>query len=410
MYELRPGLLLTERSLENPYPAYKLLREEAPVYWDPTLKSWILTRYSNVKAALRDVRLSANRMPQLLELCPEYLRVELAPLFDFLGRWMVWSDPPSHTFLRGETHHSLSPKIITGLSSNIQEITKELIIKLSRREYFDVLDDFANELSLSIILMVLDIDLKDREILKEWMDDIMNFISAADIQREISIKAKESSMMFIDYAGKLISKATNSNGQSHLTFIDSLISRNSSICNEDIAAILAQVISGGYEPVRHIIGNSILALLSNPSQMDILVKFPETIDSALDELLRYDTPFLWVTRMAKDDIYIDDKLIPSGSSVLLGIAAANHDPAIFTNPEHLDITRDARRHLSFGFDAHYCLGARLSRLVASCAIGSLIRLPDLKLLDDQPKRQPAFGIRGLQSLRVTFRLDDGLPE
>jgi cytochrome P450 len=177
----------------------------------------------------------------------------------------------------------------------------------------------------------------------------------------------------------------------------------------DATELLTTVIlllTAGHETTMNLIGNGLLALLRNPDQLQLLRARPELMPSAVEELLRYDSPVRLTARTALADATVAGQTVRAGEQVLAMLDAANHDPAVFASPESLDVTRDAHRHVAFGAGAHFCLGAALARAEAQVALTALLALPDLELAVDEPEWRPLVALHGLRSLPVTCRAAD----
>ena len=153
----------------------------------------------------------------------------------------------------------------------------------------------------------------------------------------------------------------------------------------------------------NLIGNGMLALLRNPDQLELLRGRPELMPSAVEELLRYDSPVRLTIRTALQDTIVAGEMVRAGEQVLAMLHAANHDPAVFESPDALDITRDAHRHVALGGGAHYCLGAALARSEAQIALAALVALRDLELASGEPLWRPLRMFHALESLPVACR-------
>jgi cytochrome P450 len=172
---------------------------------------------------------------------------------------------------------------------------------------------------------------------------------------------------------------------------------------DELLTTVILLLTAGHETTMNLIGNGLLALLRNPDQLELLRASPELMPSAVEELLRYDSPVRLTVRTARDDAIVVGETVRAGEQVIAMLDAANHDPAVFESPDTLDVTRDAHRHMAFGGGAHYCLGAALARAEAQIALTALVTLPDLELACDEPVWRPLVTFHALQSLPVALR-------
>lgn len=376
----------------DPYPFYQRLRTEAPVYWDSLMQSWVITRYKDVVAALHDPRLSEERISPFLDQLLEERRAKLAPLADVLLRMMLFQDPPGHTRLRGIVARAFTPRSMEAMRQSIQQLTDTLLDSVQDAVQVDLIHDFAAPLSAAVIANLLDVPEEHRHRFRNWESLLKDFFSQ-------SMQGVENIVNLKKYFNDVVLKQQNLTEGSLLSVIMDAYNHKQ-LDVDDLFAIYVLIFDAGQVTTTNLIGNGMLALLRAPDQLSALRADPDLIVPAVNELLRYDGPVQFTTRIARDTFDVDGKRIMKGQSVTLSIGAANHDPAQFVNPDKLDITRQQNRHLGFGYGIHFCLGASLALIEAQIAISTLLRRrPTLRLVRE-PQWQENINFRFLETLLV----------
>ncbi len=400
---LDPGIIA------NPYPHYQQLRDRDPVHWNEPLQSWTLTRYADVLEALRDRRLSSDRMSGFIRL-PEPMQETMAPILRIFNNMMLMSDPPSHTRLRSLANKAFTPRVIEGMRSHIQAIVDQLLDVVAQAGRMDVITDLAYPLPTRIICEMLGVATEDQDQFKSWTDDLAAFLGDSRRITEHVEVAQRSVLEMIEYLRRIINECRQNPRDDLISALVAAEEQGDRFSEEELFSMFVLLQLGGHETTTNLIGNGLLALLQNPREMQKLRDNPSLIESAIEELLRYHSPIQSTGRAALEDLEIGGKQISKGQPVATYLGAANRDPAQFPNPDRLDITRQENRHLAFAFGPHFCLGAALARMEGQIAIGTLLRRTEqLRLepplsegqLEDFPWRQNP-GFRGLESLPVTF--------
>lgn len=395
--------LLHPDTLTNPYPTYHRLRVNDPVHWSENIKSWVLTRYDDVVSGLRDPRLSVRRDNTYMGMLPEDVQQELQPLRRFFSLWMVFSDPPAHTRIRGLVNKAFVPRVVAGMKPYIQRIVDELLDVVQHSGHMDVLYNLAYPLPIVVIAEMLGVQPEDREQFKKWSDDIVAFMGTGQPIPDRGRRAQQSMLELMDYFHTTVERRRKNPKDDLLTALISVADQSDTLSEEELFATCANLLIGGHEPTTNLIGNGLLALLRNIDQLQKLQNSPSLIELAVDEFLRYDCPFQYAARRAKEDIKIDGRLIAQNQRVLLMLAAANRDPSRFPDPDRLDISRKENAHLAFGFGNHFCLGASLAKAEAQIAINTILRrMPTLQLASENIEWRQDLGFRGLTSLPIVF--------
>jgi len=378
------------------------------VRWNKGVNAWILTRYSDVSAALRYDRLSAERITALTGLIGES-GGESARQFErtFL-KMMLFSDPPDHTRLRSLANKAFTPRVVEQIRSHIQGIVKGLLDGVQPdgdREpgKIDVITDLAYPLPAIVIAEMLGAEPKDRDQFKKWSDDLAAFLGNIRIVSETYESAMKSVAELIDYLRELVAQRRKEPKDDLISALVMAEDQGDSFTQEELFSMCVLLIFAGHETTTNLIGNGILALLNNPSELAKLRQNPSLIVPAIEEIIRYDGPVQTTTRTALEPLEIGGKQIAKGDRISLTLGAANRDPAQFPDPDRMDITRGENRHVGFGFGIHFCLGAALARMESQLAIGAMVeRMPELRLESADLVWRDNPILRGVNSLPVAF--------
>lgn len=379
----------------NPYPFYHELRAVEPVQWvamaPPAGGAWFCTRYEDVAALLKEARLSKERA----RLVPEE---NVEPIF----RSMLFTDPPNHTRLRSLVGKAFTPKRVEALRGRIQTIADELIDAMRTQSKIDFITAFAAPLPIIVIAELLGVPVADRDRFQAWSRAA---IIAGDGARNTTATqvASDLALWALDqYLSELI---TTRRRQPENDLISAMIAARDAearLTEVELLQICRLLLIAGYETTINLLGNGMLALLEHPDQFKLLKENPLLVESAVEEMLRFDSPVQRSTfRICAQDFMIGNKQITKNQVVSLAIGAANRDPEVFTNPDNFDITRRPNPHVAFGLGIHFCLGAPLARLEGEVAFNTLLeRLPNLQLSNEAPEWSSNTIIRGLRSLVV----------
>jgi len=393
-HRLDPGFLA------NPYPLYDRLRREDPVHWDPYLHAWVATRYADVVTVLQ--RCSAARMPTPAQLTALNLS-ELNPVAQVMVRQMLFMDPPGHTRLRALAAAAFTPARVASLRAHIQEIADGLIKAALPNGRMDVISELADLLPATVTAELMGVPVADRDQLKSWSKDFSEMLgnfqhNPGQTTRMLKVIEEMTSYFRVQLHAQ---ERSPRDGVVHALMRAEI--DGDRLSQEEIIANSIITMTGGQETTTNLIGNGLLALLQNPGELHKLRADPSLISSAVEELLRYDSPIQHTGRLATSDMEIAGRSIRKRHAVLSVIGAANRDPERFPNPDRLDITRTDNRHLAFGWAAHYCFGAPLARLEGQIALATMLRrLRNLALEPVPLVWRQNMGFRGLEALPVTF--------
>jgi pimeloyl-[acyl-carrier protein] synthase len=393
--------LLDPEVLADPYPLYRRLRTEDPVHWDSFLHAWVVTRYPDVIRVLH--HFSANRTPTPEQLSRMNLSA-LNPIAKVMVRQMLFMDPPDHTRLRTLASAAFTPARMERLRSHIQEIADCLIDGIIVKGSMDLVADFAAPLPAIVTAEMLGVPVADHEKLKDWSADFAEMLGnfQHNPDRFPRVLSSVESMGAYFRSAMKEQREHPRDGLIHAMMTAEV--DGTKLSEEEIVANLIVTMVGGQETTTNLIGNGMLTLLRNRSEMERLRSDSSLITSAVEELLRYESPSQHTARLAPEDVEMGGKQIRKRQAVIAVMGAANRDPERFPDPDRLDLSRPDNRHVAFGWAAHFCFGAPLARIEGQIAFETLLRrLPDLALEPNKPVAwRHNLGLRGLTALHVTF--------
>jgi cytochrome P450 len=392
--------LLDPEVLANPYPLFHRLRSEDPVHWDPFLHAWVVTRYQDVVTVLH--RYSAERTPTPEQLSQMGL-ASLNPIAQLMVKQMLFMDAPAHTRLRSLASYAFSPQRVRVLREHICDITNRLLDKIQHNGRMDVIADLAEPLPCIVTAEMLGVPVEDYQQLKAWSQDFAemlgNFQHNPDRVPQI-----------LKSVGEMTAYFRSAMQQQRLQPRDGLVRslmtaevQGDRLSEEEVIANCIVTMVGGQETTTNLIGNGVLSLLRNPDELAKLRSDPSLIPSAVEELLRYESPSQHTARLAPEDTILGGKRIAKRQAVIAVMAAGNRDPERFPEPDRLDITRTDNRHLAFGWAAHFCFGAALARIEGQTAFELMLRrLGDWTLQPGPLVWRTNLGLRGLTKLPIYF--------
>ena len=392
---------LDPATVHDPYPRYEQLRSEDPVHWNKGIQAWVLTGYQDVLDALRDPRLSAERISALMRQAGKGDGVEELEQI-FLGM-MLFSDPPDHSRLRSLANKAFTPRVLEGMRSQIQDTVDRLLDDVQEQGAIDVVSELAYPLPAMVISEILGVADGDRERFKKWSNDLAAFLGDIRAASENIGPAQQSVAELTEFLREIVTQRRKEPKDDLLSALVTAEDQGDSFSEDELYSMCILLIFAGHETTTNLIGNGILALLENPMQLELLRQQPSLVESAVEEIIRYNGPVQTTSRTAVEDLQIGDRQIAKGDRVSLTLGAANRDPARFSDPDLFDIKRTDGRHIGFGFGIHFCLGAALARMESQAAIDAMVkRMPDMFLGEQvlEWKNNPV--LRGLKELLVTF--------
>lgn len=390
----------------DPYPAYHALRRASPFHYRVHQGDWIVTRYHDVAALVKDERLAKlQEATTRWENSPGTSRVlqrreEGMRLRDL---WVVFTDPPDHTRVRKVLQEVFSPSSFRWVRGRVEELVDASIDRAVQQGSLDIVHDLGHPLAFTIICDVLDIPQEDRAGLKSLAPEVLYALDL-DISPIAAERTWLAFMKLTEYFRGLIARWRHDPPAQDNVITKLMEARTRGDLSE--AELISQctlLFFAAQVNTPYMIGNGMLALFRHPDQLEMLRAQPELIETAVEELLRYDSPVSLTSRFAQIDFEFAGKTIRRGQMVHLMQGSANRDPEVFPDPDRLDITRHPNPHLSFGYGIHYCLGAWLGKMEGQVAIGALLRrAPRLNVEADELEWTETFAVRGMKSLPVVF--------
>ncbi len=387
---------------QDPYPVYHHLRATDPVHWSP-LGVWVVTTYEDVRRILKDARFTTDPVPERIARKSDYLRERGHPGLEALAqstqRFLFYLNPPDHTRMRRWVGQAFywSPERLSHL---VQEILDHLLQPKLASGHLEVISDLAAPLPVMVIARMLGVPTQDCLKLKPWADELSHILDPL-MPLEAYVHLNKMVEQFTTYFEDLIQERQHHPQDDAISTL--LAAEGKDLTLTDLVASCIVLFMTGEETTVNTIGNSLLTLLRAPAQLQILRQQPELIPSALEELLRFESPVQLTARVATTHVPLRDKIISPGQSVFLALGAANRDPAQFPDPDHLDVQRSPSSHLAFGEGIHACLGAGLARIQAQLTLQRLLSLPGLELATEDWTWRRHIALRGVNALPITFR-------
>jgi len=393
--------LLDPEVLANPYPLFRRLRTEDPVHWDVFLHTWVVTRYVDVLEVLH--KFSADRTHTPAKLAAMGLG-DMSPIAQLMVKQMLFMDPPAHTRLRSLASQAFSPARVAVLRTHIREIVKRLLDDVQDKGEMDIIRDLGEPLPAIVTAEMLGVPTDDRHRLKNWSADFAemlgNFQHNPEHAPRMLRAVEEMTAYFKDQV--CVQRDHPREGLVHSLMTAEV--DGDRLSDEEVVATCIVTMVGGLETTTNLIGNGVLTLLRNPEEMKRVRGDLTLVPSAVEEMLRYESPSQHTGRLAPEDVELGGRVIRKGQAVMAVMAAANRDPGRFSDPDRFDVSRPDNRHLAFGYAAHFCFGAALARVEGQEVFEAIMRrLHDLQLQPGHLTWRNNLGLRGLTALPVKFR-------
>ncbi|MFE2569763.1 cytochrome P450 [Streptomyces mirabilis] len=387
----------------NPYPAYAELRERGRVhYYEPT-DQWLVPHHADVSALLRERRLGRTYQHRYTH--EDFGRTapppEHEPFHVLNDHGMLDLEPPDHTRIRRLVSKAFTPRTVEQLRPYVDRLANELVAGLVAAGGGDLLTDVAEPLPVAVIAEMLGIPESDRAPLRPWSADICGMYEL-NPSEETAGRAVRASVEFTEYLRELIAARRKEPGDDLISGLIAAHDEDDRLTEQEMISTCVLLLNAGHEATVNATVNGWWALFRNPDQLAALRGDRSLIPTAVEELMRYDTPLQLFERWVLDDIEIDGTTVPRGAEIALLFGSANHDPKVFASPESLDLSRTDNPHISFSAGIHYCIGAPLARLELAASLGALLEKAPTLALAAEPERKPNFVIRGLEGLSVVL--------
>jgi cytochrome P450 len=376
----------------DPYPLYRQLRTSEPVQWNEFVQIWTLTRYADVTAVLRDNRLSADRTRS-----DRFQRPPGREIYQS----MLTLDPPDHTRLRTLVNKAFTPASVERLRPRVQVLVDEILSAAAERGRMEVISELAYPLPVTVIAEMLGIPPEDHQVFKDWSATLaanLDPIRSGEL-REAAFEARDA---LAEYLSEVVERRRRRPGDDLISGLLAAEELGDVLTHRELLTMCNLLLIAGHETTVNLIGNGLRALLANPDQFQRLQQDSGLIETAVEELLRFDGPVQLTGRVVVEATSVAGVQMKAGQFVMLLLGAANRDPEQFPDPDRLDLGRRPNQHLGFGRGIHFCLGAPLARLEGQVVLGAMVsRFPGLRL-DGDPVQRDTVTLRGLEALPVAF--------
>jgi unspecific monooxygenase len=385
----------------DPYPVYERLRAQAPIIYDEATDHWLVTRYDDVNALLRDRRFGRTYLHVATheEMGRPAPPPALDPFWHLINHGILDMEPPDHTRVRRLASKAFTPRMVESMRRPVQRLTDELVDAVEGTGEFDLLSAIAEPLPVAVIAELLGVPSADRHLLRPWSADICRMYELHPTEDDMRI-ASRASTEFSDYLRALSRSRRDAPAGDLISELALVVDEGERLTEDELIGTCVLLLNAGHEATVNVTGNGWWALFRNPAALDRLRADPELVPPAIEELMRWDTPLQLFERWVLEDVEVHGVHVPKGAELGLVFGSANRDPAVFDAPDELRIDRDPNPHLTFGAGIHFCLGAPLARLELQTSFATVLRrLPTLEPADE-PRWKPGYIIRGLGSMRV----------
>ena len=387
--------------LANSYPVFARMRDEDPCHWSPRLKSWVLTRYDDIKRVCQSSQMSSDRLRPFFQSMPSEEAKKIGDIIRYLSLWMVFKDAPEHTRLRRLTSRVFHVKSMHGMRPQIEEITQWLLTGLKERSEFDFIADFAGPLPCLVIMAMLGVPRDDLKFLKQVSDDMALFIGSSRTTPEKYDTAETATREMAAYFRRLIEARREEARQDLLSELIAIDDKGDRLSDDELVATCILLLFAGHETTTNHIANGMHSLMQFPAEMAKLRARPDLASAAIEELLRYEGPSGAQVRIVGETHELQGKTLQAGDRVFMMLNAANRDPRAYEKPDVLDLERDGVMHLTFGFGQHICLGFPLARLEGQIALPAVLRaFRAIEPVGDSPEWIDSMVFRGMRALPV----------
>ncbi|HSL11103.1 MAG TPA: cytochrome P450 [Actinomycetota bacterium] len=387
--------------IADPYEVYAALREHAPVLHHEETDHWLVSRFADVNALLRDRRFGRTylHLASHAEMGHPDDRPGTEAFWHLIRNGILDMEPPDHTRVRRLVAKAFTPKMVGSLRAPIARRTAELVDAVRGAGEFDLIREIAEPLPVWVIAELLGVPERDRGHLRPWSADICRMYELAPSDEDVRIASAAS----IEFSGYLrdLSRARRAHPTGDLiSELALVVDEGERLTEDELIGTCVLLLNAGHEATVNVTGNGWWALFRNEDQLARLRADRSLVPTAIEELMRFDTPLQMFERWVLEDVEVEGVRIPRGAELGLLFGSANRDPSAFRDPDVLDVARTPNPHVTFGAGIHFCLGAPLARVELEASFSTVLdRLPDLELVDE-PRWKRNYIIRGLEELRV----------
>ena len=394
--------LFTDELVQDPYPTYRRFQEAGQIH--PATYGgggWAVFRHADCSSLIRDPRLSAKRSGVMLRVLPSERQAEFAELARMLGLGLLFLDAPEHSRLRKLMNKGFSSAVVEGLRPHIQAIVNRMLEPMRHIAEADILREIAHPLPVRVIAEMLGVPETLHDYFVKQSDAIAIFFGNPQRTVEQTKSAHDAVIALTEFFRGAVAERRRRKGSDLISLLLDIEEDGEVLTEEELYAQCVGLLFAGHETTRNLIGNGMYTLLRHPEAMAELREDPELIRTAVEELLRFESPVQFTGRVAKEEMEICGVKVGRGQAILFVLGAANRDPHQFKDPDRLNLRRLNNPHLAFGAGAHFCIGNQLARLEAQIAILGLVRqFPRMGLAEQHIEWAPNFGLRGLKALPV----------
>lgn len=386
---------------QDPYPFYTKMLQDHPAYYLKERNTWIISTHEHVQFVLKSPKFIRERSrleaePVVID-PPRWRNIN-----ELVQDWMLFRDPPAHTRLRSHVAYAFTPKTLEQSKPRIITIAENLAADMQKETNPEIIRHFAFPLPVMVIADMLGVPQEDRNIFKKWSNSLAKLLDVTFSSEEQLDEGDLAAAEIRDYFRQQVKERKKNPKEDIISELIHVENKEHLLSEEELINNCILLLVAGHETTVNLIGNGMKLFIEHPKSHNLLSLQPELIPSAVEEILRYESPVQFTNRTAGEDILLGDTLIRRGQEVFVSIGAANRDPDVFTDPDHFDITRKKNRHLSFATGPHFCIGAPLARLEAITAFQVLLQqYPVLRFSGPSPKWRNQILFRGLEALHVT---------
>jgi cytochrome P450 len=403
---------------DDPYPCYRALREHEPVAWSPSTHAWCVSRYDDVMFVLRNPEIFSSRAmftflmnngndgappltwPVIKFLARFVLRVRLNPFEFTKARNLIAEDGDRHTAMRNIVNRGFTPRRIAAWEDKARALVAGAMAKLERGDAFDLVEDLAIPLPVTIIAEMLGVESARQRDFKRWSDNMIHAIAGPGRADPFEKRTVDTLIELLSYMRRVAVARRRKPADDLVSLIASEQDGATALSTREVVQFVMLLLVAGNETTTNLIGNAATALLDHPSELARLAHDPALVPGAVEEALRFESPIQVVFRTTTQEVELAGVRIPKGAYVAPLLGSANRDERHFPDPDRFDVTRNPQGHVGFGFGKHFCLGASLARLEARIALEALA--PELVRLERRGPREvvDSFLVRGPRRLEL----------
>ena len=386
--------LFSDDTRRNPFPAYDLMRANAPVFHLEPFDFWMIFDFDGVKRTLMDHDAFSSDLSHV-------------PGSGNPGEWFIFFDPPRHSKLRALISKAFTPRVVADLEPRIREMSRQLLDQAIERGEMDLAGEFSVPLPMQVIAELLGVPAAEWPRYKRWSDVILRLANTVSKDEEAARTVAEYAAVTAEmrvFLPELIAQRRAARQGDLLTRLVEAEVDGERLSEGEILGFVQLLLVAGQETTANLLNNAVLCFIENPDQLARLRAAPELLPSAIEEVLRYRSPVQWMPRATRREVAMNGQTIPAGKLVMPLIGSANRDPKQFNEPGRFDITRDPNPHIAFGHGIHSCLGAPLARLEARIALTEfLARVDRFELASEEPwEPRKAMHVHGPSRLPIRF--------